>query len=425
MNRILAALLMLGGAPSVALAQDSALTRLLLENRRVVQLDNGRLAGPGGRMLVEEGLRARFLLMGEEHGVAEIPEVLQALLSELRPGGYNTFAIEVSPLQGRRLDSMARRPGVDAALDSLLSSWFTAIPFYTLASERKLLASAMSAQGSAPPMRIWGLDYEVSADRYYLQELERLASPAAQPAVRRARELADSGFALLRTQGNPSRLFAWTAPDSVFQDLRKALGSEAPARAVEIIDLLERTARINRLFLTGRGYESNLDRSAWLRQNFIRSLGAAEREGVTPRVLFKFGGSHVMRGWNYTHTLDVGTAAAVVAESHGERSYHVLMVGGPGTKNTRMNITKAQYEPIGTAEIDGLSLAWLRPALPETGWVVFDLRAVRPAYLARRSQTLTPVQDRFLHAYDAIVVLIGSTPGRAIPLEVREDLNSW
>jgi hypothetical protein len=84
-----------------------------------------------------------------------------------------------------------------------------------------------------------------------------------------------------------------------------------------------------------------------------------------------------------------------------------------------MNITKAQYEPIGTAEIDGTSLAWLRPALPDTGWVVFDLRAVRPAYLTRRSQTLTPVQDRFLHAYDAIAVLTGSTPGTAIPLEVR------
>jgi hypothetical protein len=418
MNRILTALLMLGGAPSFAPAQDTALTRLLLENRRVLLIDNGRLAGPGGRMLVEEGLGSRFFLVGEEHGVAEIPEVVQALLSDLRPGGYNTLAIEVSPLQGRRLDSMARRPGVVAALDTLLSSWFSSIPFYTLASERKLLASAMSAQGSTPPMRIWGLDYEVSGDRYYLQELERLASPAAQPAVRRARQLADSGFALFRT-GNPSRLFAWSAPDSVFQDLRKALGSEAPARAVEILDVLERTARINRLFLTGRGYESNLDRSAWLRQNFIRALGVAEREEPAPRVLLKFGGSHVMRGWNYTHTLDVGTAAAVLAEAHGERSYHVLMVGGPGTKNTRMNITKAQYEPIGTAEIDGTSLAWLRPALPETGWVVFDLRAVRPAYLTRRSQTLTPVQDRFLHAYDAVVVLTGSTPGSANPLQVR------
>ena len=81
---------------------------------------------------------ARFLLVGEEHGVAELPGVVQALLSELRPAGYNTFAIEVSPLQGNRLDGLTRSSRMHAALDTLLASWFTSIPFYTLAEERAL-----------------------------------------------------------------------------------------------------------------------------------------------------------------------------------------------------------------------------------------------------------------------------------------------
>lgn len=98
-------LLMLAFA-SLAQAQDTALTRLLVANRHPIRLVNGRLEESGGRLLIDEGKSARFYLVGEEHGVAELPGVVEALLSELRPAGYNTFAIEVSPLQGQRLDSL-------------------------------------------------------------------------------------------------------------------------------------------------------------------------------------------------------------------------------------------------------------------------------------------------------------------------------
>jgi hypothetical protein len=409
--------------PALLLAQDSALTRLLIANRHAITLNGGRLDGRGGRLLVDEGKSARFFLVGEEHGVAQTPAIVKALLSELRPAGYNTFAIEVSPLQGERLDVIARGSRASERLDSLMTSWFSAVPFYTLAEERALLSSAMTAQGTLPPMRIWGLDYDVSADRLFLRELEALAPPSGRAAVQGARELADSGFAAVSRPGrpDPSKLFAWSAPDSIFTALRAALGSKHSARGRAIIDMFERTARINRLFLSGRGYESNLMRSAYLRENFTKQFAAADRGGggVTPRVLFKFGGSHMMRGWNYTHTLDIGTAATIIAESRGERSFNVLILGGPGSKSTRMNIMSLQYDALGDAEIADDNVAWLRPAVPDSGWSLFDMRAVRVDYLKRRTPSLTPVQDRFLQAYDAIVVLKGSTPGTARRLEVR------
>lgn len=399
-------------------AQDTTMTRLLLEHRHPVTLEAGRLSGAGGRRLVEDGRLARYTLVGEEHGVAEVPVLVGALLGELRPAGYNTFAIEVSPLQARRLDAMTRRPSMRADLDTLLSSWFTTIPFYTLAEERALLESAMSPLGAAPPMRIWGLDYDVSADRFFLSELESLAPPSGRAAVRRARDVADAGFVALRRDRNPGGLFAWSAPDSIFTALRGAFGNNPPTRAREIIDLFERTAQINRAFLSGDGYGSNLSRSAFIRQNFANYLASASTDTARPRVVFKFGGSHVMRGLNYTHTLDIGTAAAIDAEARGERAYHVLFVGGPGRQTARMNILALQYEPRAGAEIDDSNLAWLKPAVPATGTVLFDIRSVRTAYV-RRPNRLTPTQDRFLHAYDAIVVVADSKPGTPIPIAVR------
>ena len=392
-------------------AQDTALTRLLVANRHPVTLTAASLSGTGGRLLVDASKLARFVMVGEEHGIAETPRLVQALLAELRPAGFNTFAIEVSPLQGQRLDGMARKGNVGAALDAMLADWRTAVPFYSVNEEHALLASAMSAGSGTSPMRIWGLDYEVSADRFYLAELETLAPPSGRDAIRRARALADSGFDAVLMQHNPTRLFTWSAPDSVFDALRAAFGGRVSARAGAIIDVLHRSARINRLFLSGDGYQSNQLRSAYLRENLASELGAADAAHQPGKVLFKFGGSHVMRGFNTTHTLDIGTAADVYAEAHGERAYHVLIVGGTGTKAARMNIMKLQYEPTASGEVDGASLAWLKPAVPDSGWVVFDLTSVRAAWLRRRGAALTPMQDRFLHAYDAIVVLTGSTPG--------------
>jgi erythromycin esterase-like protein len=404
--------------PLGALAQDSALSALLAANRHSIALSDGRATGVGAELLVAGAAAARFFLIGEEHGVAQAPQLVQALLAQLRPRGYNTFAIEVSPLQGQRLDALTRTSDRDARLDTLLSSWLTTVPFYGLAEERALLKSTLHSSGSMPPMRIWGLDYDINGDRLFLAELARLAPASGRAAVERAIALADRGFAAFESRGDPSQLFAWSAPDSVFTALRSAFGQRVPARATAIIDLFETTARINRLFLSGRGYESNLMRSAFLRRNFVTAWDAALRAGAPPKVIFKFGGSHMMRGLNYTHTLDIGSAAAVVAEARGERAYSVLILGGSGTKSARLNPVRGQYEPIGTAEVDADNLAWLLPALPASEWVVFDMLPVRAAYLRRR-QALTVEQDRFFHAYDAIVVLQGSTPGTSQPSAPR------
>ncbi|MFN8572084.1 MAG: hypothetical protein U0132_08510 [Gemmatimonadaceae bacterium] len=417
--RSLSIALALALAPAFGLcAQDTTLTRILVANRHTVSLADGRLAGDGGRLLVDEGKKARFFLVGEEHGVAQTPQVVQALLRELRPAGYNTLAIEISPLQGQRINALSGRAGSDAALDSLMATWYSSIPFYTLAEERAMLASTLRPSGDAAPMRIWGLDYDVSADRFYLRELETLAPPSGKAAVRRARESADSGFAMTFSQHNPSKLFAWSAPDSVFTALRAAFGGTIPARARDIIDLFERTARINRLFLSGRGYESNLMRSQFMRENLAKALAASEHQQPAPRVLFKFGGSHMMRGWNYTNTLDLGTAATIVAEGRGERAFNLLVLGGAGSKSSRMNILSGQYEPTGKPEVELPFTTWLLPALARSGWSLFDMGAVRREYLSGGS-TLNAAQDRFLHAYDAILVLTGSTPGTVRPLAIR------
>ncbi|MGQ0647991.1 MAG: hypothetical protein ACT4P7_10500, partial [Gemmatimonadaceae bacterium] len=294
-----------------------------------------------------------------------------------------------------------------------------AAPFYTMRTEAELLADALGRRPDAPPMTIMGLDYDVTGDRYWLRRLERLMPATRRTPVTRAREVADAGFARAAERGDPSGLFAWSAGDSAFRALREAVRPLAGSEAAQIIDVFERTARINRAFLSGRVYLSNQDRSAFMRENFARDLALARRTGPTPRTLLKFGAAHVMRGFTDTRSIDLGSAAEVIATNEGKKAFSVLMIGGADSKHAQMNITKLQYEPADGAYVRRPDAAWILAALPATGWTLFDLVPVRAEYFDRRGRTITAGQERLLLAFDAVLVLTGSTPNEGLPIAPR------
>ena len=136
--------------------------------------------------------------------------------------------------------------------------------------------------------------------------------------------------------------------------------------------------------------------------------------GMLPRVVLKFGASHMMRGRTFTNVFDLGMLASEVAQMHGGESFGVLMMGGPGS-------LRAQIDPrdMGTMQIpvDMAQADWAHPflnaALPED-WTVFDLRPIRP-----RIRQLGDLSDRLrqvLYGFDALVVLTGSGPQHALEL---------
>ena len=85
-------------------AQDS-LTALLRANAHPMQAGaDGRLSGAGAELLLAAGRDAQFFLIGEEHGVAEIPLVAAGLFRELAPAGYRHLAIETGEFMAAELN---------------------------------------------------------------------------------------------------------------------------------------------------------------------------------------------------------------------------------------------------------------------------------------------------------------------------------
>jgi hypothetical protein len=133
------------------------------ESRHAVHFKDGAFSGPGWDLLVQEGQASRFFLVGEEHGVAEIPAVVRELFRSLQPAGYRHLTIEISPPMANVLDGLAREGLPKVA--SFFQEYPPGVAFFTLKEEAELLVTARAAVAGKAPV-LWGLDYEVTADRF-------------------------------------------------------------------------------------------------------------------------------------------------------------------------------------------------------------------------------------------------------------------
>ena len=399
-------LLAAADAPVSAQAPDTALVAAFVANRLALTFEGDSLGGEGGALLAREVAVSQFTVVGEEHGVWEVPVLVRHLLAVARPAGYRHFAIEVSPLNAELAQDAARTGRGRAAYDELFADTMHWMAFYTMPPETDMLAWAAS-----PDMGydLWGLDYDVFGDRSALRRLQSLVPEASDDAVTKAIALADSGWAALR-RGDPSRIFTFSAPESVFAELRAAIPSP-DGDAARILEVLETTASINRDFVTGRNYESNLKRSSNLKANFLRYYRAAQEQGeAMPRAVLKFGAFHAERGLNGVRQYDVGWLAAALAEMNGSRSFHVLVMGGPDTQRAQFDVMSLAYRP---QPVEMIAEEWMqapRAALLESGYTVYDLRPIRALIRDRKLRNVPAPLERAIFGFDVMVVLTGSRP---------------
>lgn len=419
----LAALLLTGAlaaraqAPAPQPTLEERLATRAAESRHAVTFRDGTFSGPGWDLLVAEGREARFFLVGEEHGVAEIPALVRELFRALQTAGYRHLAIEVSPPTAAELDRLAR--GTDA-LERLAAHYRAhppGVPFFTQKEEAELLVAARAAAAGPGPV-LWGLDYEMSADRFLLDGVRRRApeGPAREAAEALYQKSVAAWETVLETR-NPAAFFSFANSPEILADLRRAW-PQPDAESALVLDVLEETLAVNRLFAERRGWESNERRAQLNRRNFLRywdQAQAARRDGeALPRVLFKFGASHMVRGRTMTEVFDLGSLAAEMAAAEGSRSFHLLVVGGAGTQHAVFNPVALRYEP---APVELAAEPALRPlvsqALPE-GYTLIDLRPLRPLLSAARTRTADPELMRIVHGFDALLILTGSRPSQPL-----------
>jgi hypothetical protein len=419
MKRVITAALclaVLGLVP--AAGQENKFTARLLQNRYQLGIDGEHLTGTGLPVLQSALADAQFVLIGEDHGISQIPQFAGAVCDILGPQGFHTMAVETGPLAATELQEWITHDSGRASLIDFEKKFSDSIAFYNFQEEYALLSRcARSAQDGK--FQLWGLDQEFMGASGIILTTILGTHPGKEAAdeVQRLLQKNDEAHAAAAKSGNPGELFMMAASGEELNKLRDSLQAEGNGTSLGLIDALIKSRDIYQKNMNGSGFESNRERALLMKSNFIGDYKkTTQAENMPPKVLIKTGAFHMYKGINPLRNNDLGNFVAELADGQGTKSLHIVILGEKGSQLRFAGIGHP-YQPgdFNLAEDKDSEFIFLKPMfdnLESSGWTMFDLRALRKGF-----GSLGPVDkelERMIFGYDLLVLIPNATPSAQI-----------
>ena len=383
-------------APRLAAAQDSTLTRLIRQHQYPLTVSGNQYGGAGWDKLRVAIQKSQFVLVGEDHGLAEIPPFAAAVARVLKPA---VFVAEVDPYVAQKVTRLVAQPGPATAY---LRQYPEALCFFNRAEEFELVRTLRAQQ-----VRLVGLDqvYCTTAAPFYAQLAGLVKNKSTKTYMaRRAGAYAaqDQAFEKL---GNDDYVMTMQA-QSAIDSLLLLTKNESPAAQKMAQDYAASYA----IYKTG-DHQTRLN---LMRRNLLQALWPYQSAtGLTaPKMLFKFGVNHLARGLSpakFGEFYDVGNLVQSLAEAESQKSLHLCIVGKQGT---RASLDNPYFPARRTKAYTAAENASLRPFLDQVtgpGWAVFDLRFARRAITTGRLQLTNQPLQRTIMGYDYLIVIPETT----------------
>ncbi|OON70082.1 hypothetical protein B0919_04890 [Hymenobacter sp. CRA2] len=380
---------------------DTAFVRLMRKHQAPLTVAGAQLSGPGWDKLQQDIRQSAWVLVGEDHGMAEIPAFAQAVAQVLKP---KVYVAEIDRYQARDLSRLAAQPGLPSAF---LKQHPMELSFYSWAEEFEL-ARALRAQGTslvgveqvgfAAPGRVLELMADEAKTKLARTYLRQLA--AATQAQDRA--------ALV--SGRYESVAVNTLRSATLDSLRLLTRTERP-QVRRMLQDLEASVAIFQTNAAGKpgGHQARIN---LMKRNLLEELQPYQTAGQPlPPMLFKFGANHLGRGRSiWGDIYDVGNLAVNLADAHSQKTLHIFVIGKQGTKVMGQNPEDFSKN---SGSYSAADEAMLRPFMAATpagaAWQVFDVRPLRRAMLYKG----LPVPDQELQAvllgYDYVVIIPQTT----------------
>jgi len=379
-----------------------ALSRILHASRIALTISDKGLSGPGASKLIDAGRRAEFILVGEDHGFADVPQFVLAMQHSLGADAPANLVLEIGPLSAARL--------ADAAREDKLREWSqrypAEIPFFDWIDDG---AMASAWQGKQSRTALWGIDQEfILSTRMHFERLKTLnpRGPAGV-VIDEFMQRAQAAETRMIAEHDPSVALLPQLMDTDFKRLRDTIKPAPNSESANIIDELAQSAEIYRS-QESDGYASNHQRSLLMKRHFMAYYNDAAKKSTTaPRAMFRIGAFHAGRGASPLHQFDIGNLASEIAASHGKESLHVLVIAAGGTVNKWLPFipdTSVRTAPYNAREeLEQLqAISFIDHAFSDS-WTVFDLGALRRSRAARDS--VGAKFEQLVFGYDFVVVI--------------------
>ena len=379
-------------------AQDSTLTRLTHKYQYEMGQKGAQFSGPGWDKLRQDIEKSQIVLVGEDHGMAQIPGFTQAVAQVLKP---KVFVAEIDKYQARDLTRLAAQPGLPTVFEK---QYPMGLSFYSWAEEFEL-ARALRAQNTA----IVGLEQVgfFAPGRFYSLLAEKTKNKKSAAYLRqRGAAYQAHNKAVMGT--DPNKLTVYQLAPASLDSLVTLARAESPEVQRMVQDYVA-SVRINQSAVQPKtAFQSHQDRVNLMRRNLMAELPAHQQPGqALPKMLFKFGAGHVGRGASVTGGVyDVGNLALNLAEMQDQKSLHIFVIGKQGTKTSGFHLDdfSKNVAPYSYADMD-----MLKPFMTATpagaSWQVFDLRPLRRALLRDQLTVSSHEIATVIMGYDYVVII--------------------
>ncbi|MCA1859916.1 hypothetical protein LE191_07285 [Janthinobacterium sp. HSC-3S05] len=345
--------------------------------RTTITIDHGKMAGSGATTLLNAGLESQFVLIGEDHGIAEIANFSAAYFEELAKQGFTTLIIENGPAVADALEKTLKSDTGVAGIAAFNKAYPVATAFYKWQAEAQFLARIAKAAG--PSFHLVGMDQELmGASKYLLDQMaEQPLGPLAKSKIEAFRKLESDDYRRASESGDPRELFMVKIKEEELVALQKLLttSKEMPALAM-LTSLIDSRSIYAKNMTPGQGYSSNTQRARLMKQYVASHLTLAPAQ----RMLLKAGAVHVFRGYNPlgAGSREIGNYLAEYAEGRGQKSLHVLVLASKGQQSQFAGIGRAsattEIEKVDTKSAMAGVLPFFAAASEHKEWSLFDMR---------------------------------------------------
>ncbi|WP_133273065.1 hypothetical protein [Hymenobacter radiodurans] len=379
-------------------AQDSTLTRLVERNHYSLTQNGPQFSGPGWEKLQHDIQISQFVLVGEDHGMAQIPVFTTAVARELKPAVYVS---EVDEYQAQEVTRLTAQPALPTAFERQHPG---ALSFFSWAEEFELARYLRSQQ-----VILMGIEQVGGAFSGRLFEL-LAAEVKSKPAKLYLQQRAVAYQARDRASmvGNTNTGTMSFLRQSGIDSLRSFTKMESPKVQKMVRDFVASYTIYQAQRQRTGGHQERIN---LMKRNLLQGLQAYSQRPSQPlpKMLFKFGASHMARNLSpWAGISDVGNLVTNLADAQDQKSLHIMIMGKQGTQVAGENPDdfSKNVAPYSYAEE-----AYLKPFLPATNaaWNVVDLRPTRRAILTDKLQVTNQKLEAIILGYDYIVIIPETT----------------
>jgi hypothetical protein len=369
-----------------------------------LRVDNGVLSGTGAAVLTEAINSSHYILIGEDHLTREIPQFTTAICNLTAKEGLAGMALEVSPEAAAFMMRSVNSPDRWQQMVGQTQAYPWSIAFLDSRQENDMVADCAHASHN-PAFHLWGLDYNFLGSAGWLIDQMLAANPGPQASAAllglKADEQRDAATA--KANADIGALFLCSEKtESEINEAQPAIQRDGGARLQEIFAHLVTSYRIYRAsFRDGRA--SDVERAKLLKMNFRDAMNQIPLSEKTGKIIVKFGDSHLFKGMNDNHNLNLGNYIAEAAQMEGQDSLHICVLGAGGKTSAFTKYGQPTHIAEDTTTTDSV-FRWMEPFLAQQipgQWTLYDLRALRYKIPGPLDSGLR----RILDGYDLLVIV--------------------